>query len=174
MQTETSVANPRPIRSPAQSLRALEPVLPFAGMAGFLAVIIGVFSPFAQFPVEGFPTWFGGGAGSGMPVLIFAVIGGLAFAVRVYSVPLVIACMSGFVLAMDVLTSYDSSAILKNTVNIPTAEFRFVLDIFLDAFRFGHGAFYILFGLGLVFLVCFLAFAGRIMAEEDSGTIPTA
>lgn len=148
-------------------LRNLEPALPFAGMAGFLFVIVGVFTKFAQFPVAGHASWFGEGSGGGVPILILAVLGGLAFASKIYSVPFVIANMTGFILVLEVLTCYDTSAIDNKTVNVIGAPFRLVYDIFRDAFRIGNGAFFVLFGVLLVLLVCFLEFVAR-LAEFDS------
>jgi hypothetical protein len=123
----------------------------FAGVVGFCLVIVGSFLPFCQFPVAGQASWFGGGQGTGSVAVIFAGFGILCYAMRLVHIPIVISLCAGFLFFLDVLTTYDKIAIANNVTGDLSAPFRYVFDIFRDAFRIGNGAFFIFVGLSLAF-----------------------
>lgn len=142
----------------------------YAGLT-FIFLAITIFSVFGQFTSLSQSSWVK--LGMGIPVMISCFAAMILLLYDRYFFVFFILIFNLFFLFHDIIIIYDNEAVMRS-LEIATEKtpglYRYVVDIFSDAFKFGTRAIWAFIGLLSSFICLIVAWINKIMTDNKLAT----
>ncbi|MDD3000240.1 MAG: hypothetical protein PHF29_00615 [Candidatus Riflebacteria bacterium] len=146
----------------------------FYAVLTFIFLAITIFAVFGQFTSLSQASWVK--IGMGIPVMISCFVAMILLLYDHYFFVFFILIFNLFFLFHDIIIIYDNEAVMRSleiaTENTP-GLYRYVVDIFSDAFKFGTSAIWAFIGLLSSFIFLIVAWIYKILTDNKLATQKT-